>query len=139
MLFPVYNCSSVWIVPVEDEEEGSEMERLEISSIAFFAGLSLISSPDREGKKIVKTSPSIGQKFKEEEDGGNEGESKIEVELTECVRAGLRWLALDSDDDGLLLWRGLRGGGFAGGRRRGRHDQQARFGRVFCFCFFIRR
>ena len=51
MLFPVYNCSSVWIVPVEDEEEGSEMERLEKSSIAFFAGLSLISSPDKEGKK----------------------------------------------------------------------------------------
>ena len=79
------------------------------------------------------------KKFMEEEDGGNEGESKIEVELTECVRAGLRWLALDSDDDGLLLWRGLRGGGFAGGRRRGRQDQQARFGRFFFVCFFIRR
>ena len=51
MLFPVYNCSSVWIVQAEDEEEGSEMERLEKSSIAFFAGLSLISSPDKEGKK----------------------------------------------------------------------------------------
>jgi len=35
MLFPVYNCSSVWIVQAEDEEEGSEMERLEKSSIAF--------------------------------------------------------------------------------------------------------
>jgi len=68
MLFPVYNCSSVWIVPAEDEEGGPEMERLEKSSIAFFAGLSLISSPDREGKKIVKTSPSIGQK--EEIQGG---------------------------------------------------------------------
>ena len=54
MLFPVYNCSSVWIVPAEDEEGGpekAEMERLEKSSIAFFAGLSLISSPDKEGKK----------------------------------------------------------------------------------------
>jgi hypothetical protein len=36
----------------EEEEGGSEMERLEKSSMAFFAGLSLISSPgNTAGKK----------------------------------------------------------------------------------------
>jgi hypothetical protein len=35
-----------------EDEEGSEMERREKSIAAFFAGLSLISSPDnRAGKK----------------------------------------------------------------------------------------
>jgi len=34
------------LVVVVAEVEGSEMERLERSNIAFFTGLSLISSPD---------------------------------------------------------------------------------------------
>jgi hypothetical protein len=37
----------------EDDEEGSEMERREKSSIAFFAGLSLISSPDNRAEKTI--------------------------------------------------------------------------------------
>jgi len=104
----------------EDDEEGSEMERREKSSIAFLAGLSLISSPDNraERKKDFKTFlvPLLS--------GNSQGERK---ELTEGVWAGLRGLALDPDDDGLLPRRGPRGGRLAGVRRR--HDR--RLGRFF--------
>jgi hypothetical protein len=36
-----------------DQEEGSEMERREKSSIAFFDGLSLISSPNNRAEKRI--------------------------------------------------------------------------------------
>jgi len=104
----------------EEEEGGSEMEKLEKSSMAFFAGLSLISSPDNTaGKKMSKLS------LYRMEIQGDEREG--EGELTESVRTGLRGLALDPYDDGLPPLRGLRGGGLAGGRRR-RHGRRS--GRV---------
>lgn len=109
-------------VPLAVAEEGSEMERLEKSGIALFAGLSLISSPDnRAGKKGLQNTPCILLSWKIQ--GGREvGGRGIEKgkELTESIRAGLRGLALDPDDDGLLPRRGLRGGRIAaGGRRHG--------------------
>lgn len=61
--------NSVWIVPLAaavEEEEGSEMESLEKSSIAFFAGLSLISSPGRKRKKKSRRKGMIGATRKEE-------------------------------------------------------------------------
>jgi hypothetical protein len=49
-----------WALAEEDDEGGSEMERREKSSIAFFDGLSLISSPynraDRGKNRISKDS-----------------------------------------------------------------------------------
>jgi hypothetical protein len=44
---------------LEQEEDGSEMERLEKSNVAFFTGLSLISSLDGENIFFLKTTPFI--------------------------------------------------------------------------------
>ena len=41
----------------EEDDEGSEMDRREKSSIAFFDGLSLISSPDNRAEKKNQSSP----------------------------------------------------------------------------------
>jgi hypothetical protein len=95
---------------LEEGEDGSEMERLDKSSIAFFTGLSLISSPDKN-TRIKKRGLKIPNFcFEVEIEGGRlegDGAKRKERELTESIWSSLGRLALYPDDDRLLLCRGL--------------------------------
>jgi hypothetical protein len=116
-----------------EDEEGSEMERREKSIAAFFAGLSLISSPDnRAGKKTENSHLYwVGENPREKWAGHWERKRR---ELTESVRAVLRRFALDPDDDGLLPSSGLRDGRH--GRRLGRVKTPGRGGALVLLFFF---
>jgi hypothetical protein len=99
---------------LEEDEDGFEMERADKSSIAFFTGLSLISSPGKHMKRGLKIPHFFVSTYKFKEEG--DVAKRKEEELTESIWTGLRRLALDPDDDRLLLRRRLRGGGFDSGR-----------------------